>query len=683
MVRIMHFVAKINRYQLVAVITTLVTLPCMAIAQNALPKLWTYAPATSIESMCVSRNGQWIAVGGFSGVQIYHQSTHQLAVSIPDDMPGIVTSMAFSPDGSQLAIAHFEGLPLGGYTGSVELRSVSTGKVIKELPTTATFSVDSVAFSPDGKTLADGTRSYDSSTHTSNCSLELWSLNSNYKRATLSTSAAQAKSISFSMSGAMLAIGGYGFSGAGLLELWNLKTSKLMETFPTSATQGVGSVAISPDGKAVVDGGYTGSAINSGVVEEWTVGTGKLVTAPPTAATQVNSVSISPDGKTFAVGGAGTTKGVVEIWNLATGGPVASVTSNLSVVNAVSFSSDGKMLFDGGSNAALEIRNSKTLDLAFSVSTALYSVAGSVAFSADSRTLAEASYELGGCVNLWNAQTGQFEATLSSTANRLRSVAISPDNKTLADCGSVIASTVGVIELWDFTAHKFLASLPTSATALQSVRFSQDGRFIADGGSVSNNGWVELWNVKAKTLVRTFPTQATSVRTVAFSPDGSILAVGGTAENISTTLTYSGVVELWNASTGKLLASFATSVNQVSELSFSPDGKLLAVAGTSEVTAGGPYTAGVEVWNTAKGPLADAPVVTAGSHFAYSIVFSSSGKAFFVGTDIDMEAFSTSKFAKLATYNEGGASAIAVSSRGNLMAISSVIQWLAVSAIPY
>ena len=279
----MRFVAKNNRYQLRGLITTLVALPCVASAQSVLPKLWTYAPVTGIEAMSVSQNGQWIAVGGFCGVQIYHQSTHQLAVSIPDDMPGIVTSLAFSPDGSQLAIAHFDSLPLGGYTGSVELRSVSTGKLIKQLPTTATFSVDSVAFSPDGKTLADGTRSYDSSTHASSCSLELWSLNSNYKRTTLSTSAAQARSITFSKIGAMLAIGGYGFTGAGILELWNLKSSKLLETFPTSASQGVGSVAISPDGKTVVDGGYSGSVIYSGVVEEWNVATGKLVAAPPTA----------------------------------------------------------------------------------------------------------------------------------------------------------------------------------------------------------------------------------------------------------------------------------------------------------------------------------------------------------------------------------------------------------------
>ena len=662
--------------------TTLVALPCLAFAQSSLTPLWNYTPVNAIQSMSVSQDGKWIAVGGFSGVQIYHQATHELAISIPSDVNGIVTSLAFSPNGSQLAIARFNDPISGGYAGALELRSVSTGKLIKQLPTTATFSVDSVAFSPDGRTLADGSRSYDPTTHTGSCALELWSTDSGYRRTTLGTSAAEIKSIVFSKVGSMLVDGGSGFTGVGTLELWNLKSSKLIETFPTIATQGVASVDISPDGKVIVDGGWTGAAIYSGVVEEWVVATGKLIAAPATVATQVNSVAISPDGRTFADGGPATAKSVLELWSLATGGQMASVGSNLAAVNEIAFTPDGKAVLDGGANGILELRSPKTLSLTSSALTSLYTNAGSIEFSPNGSVLAQATSEsFGGTINLWNALTGKLGGPLISTSHRMSGVSISADNKTLADCGALLTSAGSVLELWDYAAQKLLGTLPTSASGLQSVQFSPDGKSVADGGTVSNTGLVELWDVKSKVLLRTFPTQASSVGSVAFSPNGSLLAVGGTLES-SATLTYTGVVELWSVSTGKLVSSFGTDVDFVSRVAFSPDGQLLGVAGRSETSTGSVYRAAVEIWNTAKGTLADEPEVTAGAHYAYSITFSSSSKAFYVGTDVDVEAFSVLKFAKLSTFGQSGAIDIAVSPRGNLLAINSVIQWLGMFRIP-
>jgi WD40 repeat protein len=321
--------------------------------------------------------------------------------------------------------------------------------------------------------------------------------------------------------------------------------------------------------------------------------------------------------------------------------------------------------------------------LTSSIDTASVNFSQAIAFSADNKTLASASNKLGGVINLWTAQNGKLGAQLLSPSNKLYSIALSADNKTLADCGQVNSAATGVLELWNYATQKFLGSLPTSAEGLNSVQFSPDGKSVADGGSISNKGIVELWDVKSKSLVKTFPTQASSIHTVAFSPDGSLLAVGGNVESTGSTFTNSGVVELWNVSTGKLAASFDTNVNLVLQLAFSPDGKLFGVAGSSQTTLGAPFVAALEVWNTSKGTLADAPIITSGAHDVFSIAFSPAGKAFYIATDVDVEAFSVPKYAKLATYNPGGASSIAVSSRGHLLAVSSLIQWLAVSNIPF
>lgn len=238
----------------------------MSAGQSPLARKWVNNSVTGVDALSVSREGQLIAVGGFGGVQIYCKATHQLLLCIPQVRSGVITSVAFSPNGSVVAIGQFVRDNVVGYAGTVELRSVSTGELIKQLPTGATLSIDSLAFTPDGGTLVDGGRAYNPITHIGGTVLELWSLDGGFHRKTLATTS-DPRSIAISRDGTILVAGGDNAMG-GSLELWSLKSGKLIKTFPTSAGLEVTSVAIAPDGKTIVDGGNSGDFNWTGVVEE-------------------------------------------------------------------------------------------------------------------------------------------------------------------------------------------------------------------------------------------------------------------------------------------------------------------------------------------------------------------------------------------------------------------------------
>jgi WD40 repeat protein len=75
--------------------------------------------------------------------------------------------------------------------------------------------------------------------------------------------------------------------------------------------------------------------------------------------------------------------------------------------------------------------------------------------------------------------------TLTPHMGSVRSVAFSPDGRTLASADS------WSVKLWDVQSRKELATLPRHGLAVRSVAFSPDGRTLA---SASDDKSVKLWD---------------------------------------------------------------------------------------------------------------------------------------------------------------------------------------------
>jgi WD40 repeat protein len=318
--------------------------------------------ATQVWAVAYSPRGGSIATGQNAPVvRLWDPQTRKNYLNMPLDPNGrTIRSVAFSPNG--LTLAAVDGV-------TVKLIDTSTGWVRATL-TGHTSGVNAVAFCPDGKHLASaaGTvRWVMDEPKQDPGEVIVWAFDGDKARPvhTLKAHPAGTFSLAFSPDGKTLATGGGEppggelpaapdpKGGAGTKEavrLWDVLTGKPTAAFPCDPRHHVNALAWSPDGKTLAHTGIDGTRVR--LLDP---GTGKeraLLQAPTQA------LAFSPDGAQLAAvgsGGARNAQGLVELWDPATGQKVASVVGHEQVVNGVAFGPDGTALVTGGSDGVLNL----------------------------------------------------------------------------------------------------------------------------------------------------------------------------------------------------------------------------------------------------------------------------------------------------------------------------------------
>nr|RNJ71150.1 MAG: hypothetical protein EDM05_00630 [Leptolyngbya sp. IPPAS B-1204] len=529
---------------------------------------------------------------------------------------GGVTSVAFSPDGKQLAVSDTN--------GSIQIWHPSDGKQLA-LCTGHNSWVWSVAYSPTQPILASCGQDHQ---------VRLWDSQTGQGLKRLEGHTGIATSVTFSPDGQLLA----STSGDQTIRLWNVATGQCMQTLMGHAAC-VWSAVFDRDGKTLFSAG------EDYVIRRWDVATGQCVQTLSGHQHWVRAIALSPDGQYLVSGSYDQT---IKLWDTATGTCLATLTGHHKPITSVAFHADGKTVASGSYDQTIKLW-STTSHQCLQTLQKHTNFVWSVAFHPTQSLLASGGEDY--TARLWDLETGQCTKTLQGHSNSIYTIALSPTQHLLAS-----GHEDQTIKLWDFTPYPSpLTPYPSPLTPhpfrtlrghtgrVLSVAFSPNEQLLAsaspDGtirlwnpntgqclrvlqghtswvwaiafhpnsqqiASAAYDHTVRLWDVHTGDCIYTLKEHTSSVLSVAFSPDGRWLVSGG----------YEQTIKLWHPQTGQCLNTLRAHLNRVWAVVFSPDSRYFATGGDDHT---------VKLWNVATGACVN--TFTGHKSQVLSLLFSASG----------------------------------------------------------
>ncbi len=496
----------------------------------------------SVNAIAISSDGQYIATSSQDAtIRVWHlQAPGDLTQAIAYNsrlgvvhdcmqLPGHqgrVWSVAFSPNGQTLAS--------GSEDQTIKLWDWKTGQCLKTLTGHQGW-VKAIAYSPDGKHLTSG--SFD---HT----VRVWDVEAGVCLQTLSGHTSTITTIAYSPDGKYFASSSYDQT----VKLWALQTGQCIKTLHGHSNR-VWSVAFSPTGQWLASGG------DDHATKLWDVQTGQCIKTIKGHTNAVLAIALSPDGQHLASGYEDQT---VRLWAMATEVCVQTLHGHHNRVWSVAFNphadDDGRSaneitLASGSADRTVKLWHWQT-------GRCLHTLQGhsswvwSIAFHPRRLLLASGSYDR--TVKLWDTDAGKCIQTLEGHTAPVVSVAFSPNDAWLAS-----SSFDNTIKLWDMQTGQCLQTLRGHSNSVWQVSFSADGKSLV---SCSFDQTIKRWDIATATCLQTLEGHTEAVMTVIYSSDEQHLISGGLDQT----------VRCWDVATGQCVQVLKGHTSLVSTIARQP-----------------------------------------------------------------------------------------------------------------
>jgi WD40 repeat protein/DNA-binding SARP family transcriptional activator len=357
-------------------------------------------------------------------------------------------------------------------------------------------------------------------------------------------------------------------------------------------------LAYSPDGKTLAVGSTDGFHAVVDLVRRGASTAGVRVTSANHAT--VPDLAFSPDGRTLATGemrsGAENPRREIIVLRNAQTGKAERSSPPIVSGRLVGYTRDGRYLLVTSGPRSSELLDARTLKAAKKFRL------GEPAAVAARGSLAAFGHT-DGSVTFLDLATGQKTTPPDRTGSNVDSLAFSADGKTLAT-----GDDDGSIGIWDVRTRALSEVYKGHTAETNAVTFSPDGHTLYSG---SYDGSVIAWDVSGtRRLGRPFPIAPNSTDSSSqsdLSPNGTLFAASPGPNE----------VDLWSSATRTPLQCFHVPIGATHGLRFSPDNRLLGVAGDTHAV----------VWNVRTGKAVRVlPVGSGANEGSNAVAFSPDGR---------------------------------------------------------